>query len=177
MTPHVVLVGFMGAGKSTIGVLLARELARPFVDTDALVVERYGPIEAIFAREGVARFREYERQVVHQALAGEPAVIALGGGAVTHPPTRALLEGRAVRVYLDVPVASLVARLQRSSTVRPVLGAEGPTHDRVRTLLAAREPLYRQAEFVVPASGRSKPALARRIAALVRTAKALPGTA
>ena len=167
MKRHVALIGFMGAGKSTVGRCLARELGLPFRDSDELIVARHGPIETIFARDGSASFRAYEYAAVRELLAGEPAVVALGGGAVTHPPTRELLAGNALRIYLEVPFEALLARLRRSRTVRPVIG-EQPTRATVRALLESREPLYREAEIVVRGGRRSKTALAREIAAAVR---------
>lgn len=171
MTPkHVALVGFMGAGKSTIGRRVARELNRPFVDTDELIMAAHGAIAEIFAREGAQAFRRYEREAVGAALAGEPAVVALGGGALTHEPTRALVAGNARRIYLYAPAAVLAQRLRRSRTVRPVLGGE-PTAALVRELLAAREPAYREAEITVRCAGRSRSAVAREIASLLRAAE------
>ena len=153
----------MAAGKTTVGRHLARELGLPFVDTDDLIVAREGPIAPLFARVGEAGFRAAECAAVCEALDGPLAVIALGGGAITHEPTRALLAARALRVYLDVPVETLVERLRRSRTVRPLVGAE-PTIERVRALLDAREPLYREADLTVRSPQTSKLAYARRIA-------------
>jgi shikimate kinase len=167
---HVALVGFMAAGKSTIGRRLARELGRPFVDTDELVVAARGSIADIFAREGATVFRSYELEAVREALAGEPAVVALGGGALTYAPTRELVAERARCVYLHVPAAVLLQRLRRAHTVRPVLG-EGPTSASVRELLQLREPLYRAAEITVRSAGRSRTLIAREIATLVRAAE------
>lgn len=167
------LIGFMAAGKSTIGKHLARELALPFVDSDALIVQRHGPIEEIFAREGDEAFRRYEFEAIRDVLAGPRAVVSLGGGAVTHEPTRALVAERALRIYLKVPVPSLVARLRHSHTIRPVLG-RNPTAARVRELLATREPLYREAELTVHGARRSRRALAREIAERVRTLELVP---
>jgi shikimate kinase len=164
---HVALVGFMAAGKSTIGRHLAHELGLPFVDTDELIEARHGPIHTIFARDGEPAFRSYELAVVRDAFAGPRAVISLGGGALTHEPTRALVAERAVRVYLEVPVASLVARLRRARTVRPAMGAS-PTPERVRALLALREPHYREAELTIHGARRSKRALAGEIAERLR---------
>ncbi|MGP6191536.1 MAG: shikimate kinase [Vulcanimicrobiaceae bacterium] len=163
MKEHITLIGFMAAGKSTIGRYLARELSLPFVDTDSLIVQRHGAIDEIFAREGVEKFRGYEFEAIRDVLDGPRAVVALGGGAVTHEPTRALIAERALRVYLEVPVPSLVARLRHSSTVRPVLGGTFTT-ERVRELLAAREPLYREAELTIHGARRSRRALARELA-------------
>jgi shikimate kinase len=164
---HLALVGFMGAGKSTIGKRLALDMNLPFVDTDARIVARHGPIARIFEREGDAGFRVLEFEAVRDALAGPPAVLALGGGAVTHEPTRALLAERALRVYLDVPLRILLQRLSRSRTVRPVLG-DRAGESRVAELLAARAPLYREAELVVAAGERSRASVVQEIAERAR---------
>jgi shikimate kinase len=147
----------MAAGKSTIGRELARELGVAFVDTDDLIVARNGPVAELFARAGEAGFRAAELEAVREALAQAPGVIALGGGAVTHAPTRALLAD------LDISVDTLVVRLRRSRTVRPLVGPN-PSPERVRELLDAREPYYREAEIIVSGPRRSKRAFAREIA-------------
>lgn len=152
----------MAAGKTTVGRHLARELQIPFVDTDDLIVARSGPIAELFARGGETAFREAELEAVREALAGPPSVIALGGGAVTFAPTQALLAERALRVYLEVPAETLTTRLRRSRTVRPLVGP-APTVERVRELLALREPAYRAAEVTVRGPHRSKLAFARDI--------------
>jgi shikimate kinase len=157
----------MGCGKTTIGKVLARELGVPFVDTDDLIIARHGAIAEIFARRGHDGFRAVELEAVRTALAGPPAVLALGGGAVTHPPTRELLAERSLRIYLEVPAETILTRLRHSKTVRPVLGGY-PTLERVRALMAAREPLYREADLIVPGPYRTKQTFAREIAARVR---------
>jgi shikimate kinase len=157
----------MAAGKTTIGRHLARELGVPFVDTDDSIVARHGPIATLFGERGEAGFRDAEYEAVREVLAGPPCVIALGGGAVTHPPTRVLLRERALRVYLQIPVESLVERLRRSRTVRPLVG-EYPTIERVRDLLMPREPLYLESDIIVPGPRRSKRAYAIAIAERLR---------
>lgn len=132
----VVLIGPMGAGKSRVGARLADELGAPFVDTDQRIVERYGPIDEIFAREGEEYFRVIEREVVAEALR-EHAVVALGGGAVLHPETRADLESLVV-VLLRVDAEAVAPRLAGGG--RPLL-AEGGL-DRWRRILAERTPTY-----------------------------------
>ncbi len=154
----------MAAGKTSIGKHLARELGVAFVDTDDLLVARHGPISELFARAGEAGFRAAEYEVVLEALAAPPGVIALGGGAVTHAPTRTVLGERALRVYLDVPVDALLARLRRSRNVRPLVGRE-PDPEAVRALLLAREPAYLESDIVVRGPRRSKRAFALEIAA------------
>jgi shikimate kinase len=157
----------MAAGKTTIGRHLARELGLPFVDTDETIVRVHGAIPELFAARGEAGFRAAELEAVREALAGPPCVIALGGGAVTHEPTRALVGDGAVRVYLQIPVESIVERLQRSRTIRPLVG-ERPTVERVRELLAPREPIYLESEIVVRGPRRSKHEFALEIAERVR---------
>ena len=164
MKRHVALVGFMAAGKTSIGKHLARELGVAFIDTDDLLVARHGPISDLFARSGEVGFRAAEYEAVLEALAAPPGVIALGGGAVTHAPTRALLRERALRVYLDVPLDALLARLRRSRNVRPLVGRE-PDPKTVRALLASREPAYLESDIVVRGPRRSKRAFALEIAA------------
>ena len=153
----------MAAGKTTIGRHLARELALPFVDTDELIVAAHGPIPVLFAARGETGFRAAECEAVVAALAGEPAVIALGGGAMTYPQTRDAVRGGAISVYLEISAEDLVARLRRSPTIRPLVGPE-PTIERVRELLAEREPLYRAADITVPGPRATRAAYARAIA-------------
>ncbi len=119
----IVLVGFMGAGKTTIGHLLAAELGLPFVDSDQVIEQRAGRlIREIFAEDGEAAFRALEHQVIAEFLDGPDLVLALGGGAVEHPLTRATLAShpRAQVVYLQVGYAQALRRLGRDGG-RPML--------------------------------------------------------
>ncbi len=138
----VVLAGYRGTGKSTVGRLLAARLDLPFLDTDALVERRAGrPIPAIFADDGEARFRELEREVC-AGLADATGVIATGGGAVCDPANVAALR-RGARVFLlEGPPEVLASRCARSD--RPALTALPPL-DEVRAVLAARRDAYRAA--------------------------------
>lgn len=139
----IVLVGPMGAGKSRVGARLATSVGAPFVDTDQRIVERYGPIEEIFAREGEAHFREIEREVVAEALR-EEAVISLGGGAVLDADTRADLAELAV-VWLQVSADAVAPRL--SGGTRPLL-ADGGLERWIR-IRNERRPLYEQVAGLV----------------------------
>ena len=88
----IVLVGFMGAGKTTVGTLLAARLGLPFADTDHVIEQRAArPVRQIFAEDGEPAFRVLEHQVVTELLTGPAVVLALGGGAAEHPGTRAVL--------------------------------------------------------------------------------------
>jgi shikimate kinase len=132
----IVLVGFMGAGKSTVGRLLAAKLGLPFTDSDQVIEGRAGkPIQRIFADEGEPVFRELEHSVVADLLAGPDAVLALGGGAAGHPSTRALLAAVPV-VYLHVGYAEALTRVG-GDTGRPMLARPD-----VEALHAERQVVY-----------------------------------
>jgi shikimate kinase len=139
VTPVVALIGFMGAGKSTVGRSLADRLGVPFTDTDALVTAGHGPIAAIFADRGEATFREWEREEVVLALGSAGScggVVSLGGGAVTIADVREALSRLAHVVWLDAPLDLLFARA--SDGGRPL------ARDRkaFEGLYASRRPLY-----------------------------------
>ena len=132
----IVLVGFMGAGKSTVGRLLAAKLGLPFTDSDQVIEERAGkPIRLIFADAGEPAFRELEHSVVAGLLTGPDAVLALGGGAAGHPATRTLLADVPV-VYLRVGYAEALARVG-GDTSRPMLARPD-----VEALHAERQAIY-----------------------------------
>ncbi|HEY7262715.1 MAG TPA: shikimate kinase [Trebonia sp.] len=146
----IVLVGFMGAGKSTVGRLLAAKLGLPFTDSDQVIEERAGkPIRRIFADEGEPAFRDLEHAVIGGLLAGPDAVLALGGGAAGHPATRALLA-RVPVVYLRVGYAEALARVGGDQG-RPMLARPG-----VQALHAEREAVYASvATVTVETDGRA----------------------
>lgn len=149
---NVVLIGMPGAGKSTIGVLLAKALARQFVDTDLLLQGAAGaPLHELLARHGRDGFRALEeRQIL--ALTARATVIATGGSVVYSPAAMAHLRTLGPIVYLEVPLATLQQRLG-DLRARGVVMAPGQT---LAALHAERVPLYRQyAELTVPAAGLS----------------------
>ena len=138
MKRHVALVGFMASGKSTIGRKLAHRLGWAFFDTDAIVVRAYGPIPAIFANEGEAAFRRYERAAIGDTLeSDEPRVVALGGGALTLAENRRVLGERAFQIFIKISPEQILARVRRSRETRPILGPN-PTLARIRQLYATR---------------------------------------
>lgn len=144
----LVLVGMMGVGKSTIGRKLAQLLDLPFADADD-EIERAARmnISEIFAHYGEAHFRDGERRVIARLLDGGPSVIATGGGAFVQPETRALILQRAITVWLDAEVATLVDRVSRKDT-RPLL-RDGNPREIVARLKVEREPAYREAPIKV----------------------------
>jgi shikimate kinase / 3-dehydroquinate synthase len=133
---HLALIGFMGAGKSTIGREVAERVGRPLVDLDREIEKRHGPIAHIFEERGEEEFRRLEEQALAEALAGPEAVIALGGGAVLSSLNRERLEARAFRVFLDVDVETAWERVRGSD--RPLAQRE----EDFRELYASRIPLY-----------------------------------
>lgn len=168
MKRHVALVGFMASGKSTIGYKLARRLGCGFVDTDSLIAQTHGPVATIFAREGEATFRSYERSAVAKALArDELRVIALGGGAVADEANRALLSERAHCIFIRVSPEQVLARLRASKELRPLLGA-APTLAQIRELYAQRMAHYEAADHIVEAAQLSSREVLEEIALWLR---------
>ena len=142
--PAIVLIGPMGAGKTSIGKRVAKQLGLRFLDSDAAVVRAHGPIDRIFADHGEAHFRELERTAVSEALR-EGGVVALGGGAVLHPETqRDLAEHRVV--LLTVAPHNVAARIRGGK--RPLL-ADGDAVARWQEIYAARRPIYERLADVV----------------------------
>lgn len=148
---HIVLVGMMGSGKTTVGTALAARLARPFTDTDHEIETRSAmSITAMFETQGEAAFRDAEARVVADVLADEvPGVISLGGGAVLDTSTRELLVGHSV-VWLDAPVEVLASRVA-GDPGRPLL-ADDPD-DALQRLVVERRPIYEGVADVVVDGG------------------------
>ena len=116
----IVLVGFMGAGKTTVGHLISERLGLPFVDSDLVIEQRSGrSVRQIFAEDGEPAFRELERQVVADLIDGSEAVLALGGGAAEHPDTAVRLKSAQV-VYLQVGYDEAMLRVA-GDEYRPML--------------------------------------------------------
>jgi shikimate kinase len=140
----IVLVGLMGAGKSTVGRRLARRLGLQFVDSDAEIEEAAGTTAAeLFERFGENDFRDGERRLVARLMDGTVRVIATGGGAFVDPRTRQLLNERAITVWLDAPVTVLAERTGRRDT-RPLL-RRGNRAETLSRLADERQPLYAEA--------------------------------
>ncbi|MEU1970371.1 shikimate kinase [Microbacterium sp. NPDC019599] len=137
-TQAIVLVGPMGAGKSSVGRRVARELGVAFTDTDSLVVREHGPIAELFAKEGEARFREVERSAVIEAL-GKGGVVALGGGAVLDPDTRHDLARH--RVVL-LTVAPEIVRSRIQGDARPLLASDEDPVARWQKIMSERKGIY-----------------------------------
>lgn len=147
----IVLTGFMGAGKSTVGRLLGARLGIPFDDLDDAVSARAGmTVPEIFAAHGEAGFREREAAALAALLGSADRVIGLGGGTLSAPGVRDALRGRARLVYLRTSEAELRRRLSATDPATRPLLADGFPAD----LLAARHPTYATADLVVDTDGR-----------------------
>jgi shikimate kinase len=179
---HVVLVGAMGVGKTTVGRRLGRVLERPFADADEQVELRVGrTIPAIFRDDGEGAFRRLEAEVLADLLGGpHPLVVAAGGGVVMRPENRTLLGRRAFVVWLRASPGFLAARADAAN--RPLLADDPDPTATLERLIAARTPLYEEvADATVDVerfhAGDDKPkrALARHIARLVGVPAEAPG--
>ncbi|OCK57947.1 shikimate kinase [Bradyrhizobium sp. LMTR 3] len=144
----VVLVGMMGAGKSTIGRRLAARLRLPFLDADIEIEAAAGmSIPDIFETHGEPHFRDGEARVIARLLDSGPAVIATGGGAFMREETRNRIRDKAVSIWLKADVDVIMKRVRRRAD-RPLLQTEDPTAT-VSRLLEAREPVYRSADVTI----------------------------
>jgi shikimate kinase len=150
---NLFLVGLMGAGKTTIGRMLARRLKMPFHDTDHAVEQRCGvEIALIFDIEGEAGFRLRESQVIAELSALDGIVLATGGGAVLDRENRRRLAARGTVVYLHARAADLYQRV-RGDRRRPLLATPDPSR-KLEQLYAERDPLYREVADCVVETGR-----------------------
>jgi len=161
----LILVGMMGAGKSTVGRLLARRLKRSFYDSDVDIERRCGVrIPVIFDIEGEAGFRAREIQVIAELCALDNAVIATGGGAVLAEENRRAIAARGTVIYLHARPAHLWQRVRHDRN-RPLLAAPEP-QKKLEELYAQRDPLYREvADLVVDTGKQSAQTLAKDLLA------------
>src|SRR5947207_5400778 len=144
----IVLVGMMGAGKSTIGRRLAARLRLPFLDADIEIEAAAGmSIPDIFETPGEPHFRDGEARVIARLLDSGPAVIATGGGAFMREETRNRIREKAVSIWLKADVDVIMKRVKRRAD-RPLLQTEDPVAT-VSRLLEAREPFYRTADLTI----------------------------
>jgi shikimate kinase len=141
LPPNIVLTGFMGTGKSTVGRRLADRLGRPFIDTDALIEQREGPIAEIFAEHGEQHFRDLEREVAAEVGRRRGAVVATGGRMLLDPANEAALRASGVIVCLHASAEALLARLAGEAAERPLLRGSDPAA-RIRDLLTERAAGY-----------------------------------
>jgi shikimate kinase/3-dehydroquinate synthase len=169
--PHVAIVGFMGAGKTSIGRLVAERAGLDFVDVDEMIAKQAGQsIAEIFRDHGEVGFRARERAAIRELLSREkPTVIATGGGTFVDPSVRNWIVRAARTIFLRVSPDVLVARLHAGEARhrRPLLSGPDPDAT-VRRLLNERTPAYEQCDFAIAADGRSKDEIAEEILHVLR---------
>ena len=150
---NLYLVGFMGTGKSTVGRVVAHKLGFQMVDSDHEIErQQRKTIPEIFAQDGEAAFRAMEGAFIESGHPAERTVVACGGGLVVQPGMLARLKRKGVVVCLHASVETILARTSRQQN-RPLLAVEDPA-ERIRTLFAQREPVYKQAGTVILTDGR-----------------------
>jgi shikimate kinase len=142
----LVMVGMMGAGKSSIGRRVANRLGLPFVDADnEIELAANASIPEIFERHGESYFRDGERRVIQRLLDGKPKVLATGGGAFIQPDTRAAIQKNAISIWLKADRDLLLSRVKRR-TNRPLL-RNGDPAETIERLIAERYPVYAEADI------------------------------
>lgn len=165
-TRHIILVGMMGVGKSSLGRKLARRLNLPLADSDFEIERASGMgIRDLFARYGEEELRALERRVLHRLLDSTPHVIATGGDAFADDETRHMLKERGTTIWLRANIDTLTARIRRLDH-RPLL-EEGEIRPRLEELLAVREPLYAEAELTLVTDNQPVSALIERAVVLL----------
>lgn len=172
----IVLVGLMGAGKTTVGRRLAQRLGLPFLDADVEIEKAAAQtIPEIFAEHGEAYFRDGERRVIARILTEGPLVLATGGGAFMNEATRQRIAECGVSVWLNADLATLMARVRRKSN-RPLLDNPDP-EGTMRQLMEARYPVYATADLTVASGDGSHEAVVDDIVAALAGYLPEPGFA
>lgn len=175
MPARIILIGPMGAGKTAVGRALARRLRYDFADSDREVERKTGvDVSYVFDVEGEPGFRRREYGALKQLCLRDRIVIATGGGAITHEPSRRLLEKNGYCVYLKTSVEQQYRRTERSKT-RPLLQTEDPKA-RLAELFDRRAPLYEAlADHTADTDGKQVDAVARRLARHLKTQRGSSG--
>ena len=166
--PHLILVGLPGAGTSTVGSVLARELGRSFLDFDAEIARREGmTIAEIFATKGEPTFRQLEHGLTEELKDLGGMVLAPGGGWVARPDTVAIIRPPSKMVYLRIRPRTAINRMGRSVAGRPLLSRPNPIAELER-LLKERRSAYESADYVVDVERVAISEVVRRIVAAIR---------
>jgi shikimate kinase len=173
---NIFLVGMMGAGKTSVGRILAKRLNKEFVDSDHVIEERTGVrIPVIFEIEGEAGFRHRESQVIDELTGRQGIVLATGGGAVLAERNRDLLRSRGTVVYLRASVKDLLHRTRHDKN-RPLLQTADP-RARLTELFQLRDPLYREvAHVTIDTGSQSLAVLLLRLQKALTSEIGIPGT-
>jgi len=164
---NIVLVGFMGTGKTTVGKLISEQTGMPLVDMDALIELRAGkPITDIFAQDGEPYFRALERTITRELSAQNSQIISTGGGLVLNPDNIADYEKTGLVICLLASASEILNRVQHDNT-RPLLA--GNKQEKILQLLETRKPLYEAIPHKIDTDGIDPAAIAMQIIALYET--------
>jgi shikimate kinase len=164
MKACVVLIGFMGSGKTTTGQCLSKALGFSFVDTDHWIEEKCGiPVREIFRLKGEPFFREEERKALKECLGTEKCVLATGGGLWLNDRNRQLLLEESWTVWLKVSKDQVWDRVKTNLEERPLLAEAADPRQKIQDLLTVREPLYALAPFCVDTDRKSPQAVAQMV--------------
>jgi shikimate kinase len=167
MPRHIVLVGLPGAGKSTVGKLVAEALNTFVIDIDGLLVREMGmPVSQIIGMVGEPRFREMERDAVTAAQARDPCVIVPGGGWAAQPGQLEAVKRQSLTIYLRCQFPTAAKRVEKGEA-RPLLAGPDP-NQKMRALLEEREPFYKLADHTVNTENTPPEAVAAEVMALAR---------
>ncbi|MBH8597455.1 MULTISPECIES: shikimate kinase [unclassified Thermoactinomyces] len=151
---HLILIGMMGTGKTTVGRELSKKLKLEWKDTDQELEARFGcTIAEYFARAGEAAFRQEETRLLKMLLNGSPLLLTTGGGIVLKEENREMMREKGVVVQLFAEPEEIIRRLGRAADERPLL--QGELHTKVYTIMKEREGLYDFADLTVDTTGRS----------------------
>ncbi len=167
MAQNIIFVGPMGAGKTTIGKQLARQLGRSFYDSDRVIEERTGAnIPLIFELEGEDGFRRREKDVITELSNKQNIVLATGGGVILDPDNRDQITRQGFVIYLDAPLDQLFNRTAKDKN-RPLLQTPDP-RKKLEEILAIRDPLYREvADIVITTDGSPVRSVVNKLLTLV----------
>ncbi len=165
MAKHVVLIGMMGVGKSSVAPRVAERLKRQVIEVDELIEKQEGmPIGEIFLAKGEAYFRKAECALITELINSPPAVLSLGGGAFIWEPTRQILLEKTVVFYLSATLEVLCSRVQSGVKTRPLLNVPGVTfQDTMRDLLERRGSYYGLAHYRVETDAHAPDDVAKSI--------------
>lgn len=163
----IILIGFMGTGKSAVGKLLAKKMSFAFADLDKLVEKQAAlKISAIFKQYGEAYFRNFEKNAINSLKTMDNTVVATGGGAVLDPQNVAVMKEEGIVIALDADVDTLWKRL-KSSRNRPLLKADDPRR-KMEELYYERRPFYSQAHYIVNTTGKTIEEVVQEILILLK---------
>ena len=171
MENSIILVGFMGTGKSAVGKMLARRLNRPFIDLDRQIERQAGrTVQQIFARDGEPAFRKLEAKAVQEVAALKEHVIATGGGVMCDEENVQALKNSGVLVCLTAGADTIMERTSASPASRPLL-AGGDPREQINELLKRRAPYYAQADLTIDTTGRTLKEVSEEILCKIETFK------